>query len=283
MFTVTPADLQTFARDGFLRVPGLFAAEEIEPLRAACHADPSVRGSVVELADSNGRPQQLTCWTELGDDLLGIFPRIERLVIAAAALLGGEVYHWHSKLSLKPPHSAGRWDWHQDYPYWYKEGCLYPDMLTCTVAVDPATRENGCLTVLRGTHVMGRIDHVPIGHTTACDPDRLKHAMARHGLVACEMNPGDGLFFHANLLHTSGPNPTDSPRTLLHITYNRATNAPPVSQRPEREYRPLVVAPDDAIFAKRYRSAFANHPFPKVDPARTRSRYGQEIIGSGDQ
>lgn len=283
MFAVSTADIRSYTCDGFLRVPELFAPEEIEPLRAACHADPTIRGSVMQLADSDGRAQQLTCWTELGDDLLGIFPRIERLVSAATALLDGEVYHWHSKLSLKPPGSEGRWDWHQDFPYWHKEGCPKPEMLTCTIAVDAATRENGCLQVLRGTHALGSLDHVPVGRTTACDPERLRRAMEEHELAECLMNPGDAFFFHSNLLHASGPNASASPRTLLHITYNRATNAPPVPQRPERAYRPLAVVSDDAIRTKRYRSAFANHPFPRIDPAKTNSRYGQEIIGSDDQ
>ena len=191
MFRVGPAELQAYARDGYLCVAGLFGLDEIAPLRLASHADPSIGGSIVELADKDGEAQRLTCWTELGDDLLGIFPRIERLAQAAADLLGGEVYHWHSKLSLKPPRSAGRWDWHQDYPFWYREGCLYPTMLTCCVAIDPADESNGCLTVLSGSHLLGRIDHVPLGRTVAADPERLEQAMARHQAVTCEMAPGD--------------------------------------------------------------------------------------------
>ena len=35
--------------------------------------------------------------------------------------------------------------WHQDYGYWYKNGCLKPDLNTVWVAIDKADKTNGCL------------------------------------------------------------------------------------------------------------------------------------------
>ncbi|HEY2112612.1 MAG TPA: phytanoyl-CoA dioxygenase family protein, partial [Dongiaceae bacterium] len=78
-------------------------------------------------------------------------------------MIGKPVYHWHSKLSMKKPASAGRWDWHQDYGYWYDEGCLAPDMTTCMIAVDRTDRANGCVELIRGSHLLGRIDHKAVG------------------------------------------------------------------------------------------------------------------------
>ena len=278
MKRMTEEQYGRFWKDGFIILKQLLLPEEIAPLQQATHDDPSIRGSVVALKDSTGGAQELTCWTELGDDLLGVFPRLERLVDYSTDILGEEIYHWHSKLSLKRPGADGRWDWHQDYPYWYKEGCLYPNMITCTVAVDRSTAENGCLQVLRGTHLIGRIDHVPLGPTTAVDPERLEQVMLRHELVSCEMEPGDVLFFHGNLLHASGPNLSQSPRTLLHVTYNTRANAPFIKEGQEHhQWRPLEVAPDDAILSKAYRSAFSYQVFPQRRQGQTRSRYGQEL------
>ena len=36
-----------------------------------------------------------------------------------------------------------------DYGYWYKNGCLYPLMVSAMIAIDRATKENGCLQVLK--------------------------------------------------------------------------------------------------------------------------------------
>src|SRR5690606_32646886 len=104
-----------------------------------------------------------TLWNHPGDDLFGRVARSVRIVEAMEALLGGEVYHYHSKLMLKEPRVGGAWEWHQDYGYWYNNGCLYPLMASCLIALDRATQANGCLQVLRGSHLIGRIEHGQFG------------------------------------------------------------------------------------------------------------------------
>jgi ectoine hydroxylase-related dioxygenase (phytanoyl-CoA dioxygenase family) len=84
---------------------------------------------------------------------------VVRIVEPLEQILGGEVYHYHHKMMLKEPFVGGSWEWHQDYGYWYSNSCLFPYMASCLIAVDRATKENGCLQVIRGSHLMGRIDH----------------------------------------------------------------------------------------------------------------------------
>jgi hypothetical protein len=97
-------------------------------------------------------------------------------------LLGDEVYHYHSKLSAKEPRVGGAWEWHQDYGYWYLNGCLFPEMASIYIALDAATRENGCLQVIRGSHHIGRIEHGRFGDQTGADPERVQAALDR---LAC--------------------------------------------------------------------------------------------------
>ena len=106
--------------------------------------------------DADGSVTTTVLWTDPGEDLFGAVARCERVVEGAERLLGGEVYHYHSKLTLKAPGTGGAWNWHQDYGYWYFNGNLFPDMLSVFIAIDPATRENGCLQVIRGSARMGR-------------------------------------------------------------------------------------------------------------------------------
>ena len=49
---------------------------------------------------------------------------------------------------------------------------------------------------------MGRVDHVLSGEQAGADPERVKHAMKMFPLEYLEMEPGDVLFFHCNLLHS---------------------------------------------------------------------------------
>lgn len=249
-------EIAAYWRDGFVVLPGFFAAGEMAPLQAACRADPSIDGALVGIADSAGAQQQVVVWTELADTLVGVFPRLARMASGAAALVGSAVYHWHSKLSLKPPMSDGRWDWHQDYAYWYADGCLRPDMLTCMIAVDPATAENGCVRLIKGSHRLGRIEHGPIGQASGADPARLAEICRRLETVDCIMQPGDAVFFHCNTLHASGPNRSDGPRTLLHCSYNAADNSPVRAGQEHHAYRPLAVLPDSTLREGRFRGAF---------------------------
>jgi ectoine hydroxylase-related dioxygenase (phytanoyl-CoA dioxygenase family) len=65
-------------------------------------------------------------------------------------------------------------------------------------------------------------------------------------LVYVEMNPGDVLFFHCNLLHCSAPNRSDEPRWSLICVYNAARNDPYCESRHTR-YTPLARVADETI------------------------------------
>jgi ectoine hydroxylase-related dioxygenase (phytanoyl-CoA dioxygenase family) len=147
---------------------------------------------------------------------------------------------------LKDAKVGGAWAWHQDYGYWYDNGCLFPYLGSCMIAVDRATKENGCLQVLRGSHHMGRVNHVKIGDQTGADPERVQAAVERLELVHCELEPGSAIFFHCNLLHRSDQNKSDNPRWAFISCYNTQGNDPYKESRHPR-YSPLSKWPDSMI------------------------------------
>ena len=68
-----------------------------------------------------------------------------------------------------PGRKSNNWEWHQDYGYWHNSGALLPDFASCWIAVDEATRENGCLKVVKGTAVPKyRSSHTEASRSTAC-------------------------------------------------------------------------------------------------------------------
>src|SRR2546426_75563 len=208
MPTKVLSDLQAqqFHRDGFLVLRSLFDAEEAEILRRAAKADAAFKKHAYDLKDGEGGVSKLVLWNKAGEDLYGAVARSHRIVDALEQLLGDEVYHYHSKMSIKEPFTGGAWNWHQDYGYWYMNGCLFPDLASAFIAVDPNTRENGCLQVLRGSHKLGRIEHGKFGEQTGADPERVEQALKLMELVYVELAPGDTLFFHSNTLHCSDQN-----------------------------------------------------------------------------
>jgi ectoine hydroxylase-related dioxygenase (phytanoyl-CoA dioxygenase family) len=276
---LSAAEIAGYRRDGFVRLPGLFAADEIEPLAEACRADPEIGGALVAIADSSGKAQEVVSWSLPSDDFIGVLPRLARIVEAAEDLIGGPVYHWHSKLSMKRPGSEGRWDWHQDYGYWYYDGCLAPDLTTCMIAIDATSVENGCVKLVRGSHLLGRIDHARVGEASGVDPQRLAKILESHAVVDCEMAPGDAVFFHSNTLHASGPNRSNRPRTILHCSYNASDNAPIVTEGQEHHrYRPLEILPDSALRERRYGSIFDTQQFNVARPGQAVNLYGYKVL-----
>jgi ectoine hydroxylase-related dioxygenase (phytanoyl-CoA dioxygenase family) len=93
---------------------------------------------------------------------------------------------------------------------------------------------------------MGRVDHGPIGDQTGADPERVAAALRRLERVDCELEPGDALFFHCNLLHRSDRNASDEPRWALICCYNAARNDPYKESRHPR-YSYLEKWPDARI------------------------------------
>ena len=243
---ITDADHAAFWADGYVFKRGYLTPEEIALARETISADPSIAAHVLALNDTEGGSTDLALWNHPSEDVFGAIARCERVAGGAERLLGGGVYHYHSKLTMKRPGAGGRWEWHQDYGYWYQNGCLYPDMLSVAIALDPATRENGCMQVLRGSHKLGRIEHGRVAGQTGADMERVEEAMKALELVYCEMAPGDALFFHSNTLHCSAANLSSTRRNLLICCYNKATNNP-YKKHHHPFYTPLPKLPAAAV------------------------------------
>jgi ectoine hydroxylase-related dioxygenase (phytanoyl-CoA dioxygenase family) len=240
------ADAATYRREGYVIVRGLFDAAEIDLLRRAAKEDRELDRHSFGRADGEGGTVRLSLWNHPGDGIYGMFARCERMVRSAEKLLEGEVYHYHSKMIMKDARVGGAWTWHQDYGYWYQNGVLWPLLTSVSIAVDRSTKENGCLQVIPRSHELGRIEHVQSGDQAGADMERVNAVLERLPLVHCEMEPGDAIFFHSNLLHRSDMNRSDEPRWSMICCYNARRNDPYKDSHHPR-YTPLSVVPDATI------------------------------------
>lgn len=175
-----------------------------------------------------------------------MFARCESVVNSAEKILDGEVYHYHSKMIMKDAKVGGAWTWRQDYGYCYQNGVLAPLLTSVSIAVDPATKENGCLQVIPHSHHLGRLDHVLTGDQAGAGMDRVHEIVKRLPPAYIGMDPGDALFFHCNLLHRSDQNRSDKPRWSMICCYNAARNHP-YKESHHARYTPLSKAPDSGI------------------------------------
>ena len=227
-YQLSQQEQQAFHENGYVIRRGFFSQEETS-LLYNLSVDDTVIGNSMDFNDQAGNRTRLTLWFTPGDDSFGLMSRSERMVNAVSALLGtkGEVCHFHSKVMQKEPKVGGAWEWHQDYGYWYKNGFLYPEaMISVMVALTEATKENGCLQVLKGSHKMQRFEHNFSGEQQGADLDFVTAAEKVCELVYVELQPGDVLFFHSNILHRSAANTSDKSRWSIISAYNLSYNVP---------------------------------------------------------
>ena len=112
--------------------------------------------------------------------------------------------------------------WHQDGEYWPMRPLA---TVTIWVAIDPATRENGCLRVIPGSH-----RHGLLGHETNDDQALVVNRAIRSGQIDegraydVELERGQVSLHDALVVHASNANPSGRRRCGYAIRYMPATS-----------------------------------------------------------
>ena len=160
---------------------------------------------------------------------------------AVGQLFGELAVLFKDKINFKLPGGDG-FKAHQDVQAGWD---TYAELhITAMVAIDSTYTENGGLEVIAGAHDRGLL-----GKKWEPLPDEDTEGFEYQAVPA---KAGDAVFFDSFAPHRSAPNRTDSPRRVLYITYNRASEGdsreqyyadkrqsyPPDCEREEgREYR----------------------------------------------
>ena len=252
MLIPTRAQLAQYEAEGYYIAKGLLSPAEVTNFRDHARVQLEAEqkgGDIMAKGDKAGKQTLLKMWNTAGDDKYGLLARDQRLVVAAEAVLGEEIYLYSHKMTMKQPREGGAWEWHQDFGYWYNNGCLAPDMLSIYISLDKATKENGCLQILKASHLLGRLDHVRENGQTNVAASHLDAAIERYEHMFVEMEAGDALVFHCNLLHRSDANNSDTYRWGYICSYNTVANAPFARLREYGNYEPLSTVPAGAFMA----------------------------------
>lgn len=230
---LTPELLRVYRDDGFVVLRGLFHPAEMALV--SMEADRLLARR--DLMHTNNircrwQPHRETgeCLFETFDPVIDLSPtlaalaRDERLMAALETIYGEPAHLFKDKLIFKPAGAKGH-DLHQDWIGWPG----FPEtFVTAAIAIDPATRENGCTVFYPGYHHAGYLspidgDYHPLS-TDAVDEGRA---------VALEMQPGDVALFGAFVPHRSDPNASPASRRLLYLSYNADSDG---GDRRDRHY-----------------------------------------------
>jgi len=195
-----------YERDGYVLIRGLFSADEAAALRDHYTAlneveQPFSEGGVQPNHEDPLRRFPRMMQPHLGDHAAMDYLLDPRIGAVFGEILGDLPYGVQTMVYFKPPGARGQ-ALHQDQRYL----CVHPG--TCVaawMALDRCDAENGCLDVVPGSHRFPVLcptkadTSVSFTSETVPVPDGM-------AVVQVEMEPGDVLFFHGNLIHGSGPN-----------------------------------------------------------------------------
>ncbi len=232
--------VRAFHEQGFVAGIRLLTEQQVEVLRSELEglADPNHPGHELfyEFHSNESTDPQTVLFHALG--AWRIAPGFHDLlwnpafVMPASQLLGGAVRFWHDQLFCKPAGHGGVVAWHQDYSYWTRTRPMAH--LTCWIALDDATVENGCVHYVPGSH---RWPLLPITGL-AGDMDAIQSVLtpeqkAAFCPVPVELKKGYASFHDAMTVHGSYENRTDRPRRATVVNVFRdgvvsASDRPPL-------------------------------------------------------
>ena len=141
--------LHTAEYCAYVIVRGLLTSEENHLVLTAARLDHRMLESAYDLADTQGGRTKLSLWNHPGDDIYGMVSRSQRIVDRMELFLGGEVYHYHSKMTMKEPYPEARGSGIRTTVTGIRTVVCSRTWQAASSLSIPATRENGCLQVLQ--------------------------------------------------------------------------------------------------------------------------------------
>lgn len=241
-YQMSPEQIESYQANGFLIVENFLDADELanwrhctdEAVQQRISPDGASKGftNVAKDGDDNFYAQVFLQCLKLADSHAGMRQIMHdpKLGEAAGTLAGVDgVRIWHDQALIKQPYGNAT-AWHLDNPYW---SFTSRDSISIWVALDDATRENGCMYYLPGTHKVATWENSGIGFNQR---DLFKiYPDWQYIDSVCGACPAGSAVFHNGLTaHGAGANMTAHPRRAMTCgympdgsTFNGITNVLP--------------------------------------------------------
>jgi len=229
----------SFWRHGFVNLGQVVTEDELQCLKKRIHAimmgevkypdllmqlDPGGDyGDSVQTEQTVGWKGATENYRKIGDAFHGLEQDDLFMELMSKPLfrhICGRIYGRHADISVyramfmnKPAHGGTSLPWHQDGGEWW--GLDRDPLVFVWIALDPATKGNGCVEVIPGSHKLGILSRR--GHTLSkedinkyCDDDNVE---------ALEVPSGHAVLCHNFLIHRSGVNSSETPRKAFSVNY----------------------------------------------------------------
>lgn len=226
MGRITEHDLKQYADQGYVIFENLFGAEEIAHIRRLIDAmDEESERKLQEAGQQfNSIPKQInfTCNLNFRHPDVQRFIADERFADIATSLIGPNIQLYWDQSVYKRPEADRDFPWHQDNGYVPTEPEHY---LTCWLALEDSTIENGCIWIQPATHKKGFVPHIKTDIGWIC------YYGEEEGMPV-ELKAGSMVAFHSLLFHRSTPNRSNVTRKGYVIQYAQTGAYNPTTGEP---------------------------------------------------
>ena len=236
------ADLAHYWREGYAIVRSFFDPDEVAEIGAALdqlYAEGVAHGRCFRhgnlfynvAREGAGEPLvRMVQWPSYHQRMLNAVRLDLRFVELLEPLIGRDLKQIINQVHWKAPGSLGDFAWHQDSRF-RRPASAYRNLATAYVqtglAIDPHTRESGCMRLIPRSHLAGElaIDSSELVLGTAMKDEPLQAVGLSAGdAVELLLEPGDLALWSPYLVHGSGTNSSDHKRRLYINGYVRASD-----------------------------------------------------------
>lgn len=245
--------VEQYWEEGYAVVRGLFSRSEMAEVQAEAariyqeglqhHATYRHKNLYFEILPESFRGQRYVLqahWFSWISPFFERFRRSPRYFELLSPLLGRDIKQVAQQIHWKPP-GAGvtGFRFHQDLRFRDRQEAFRDVMtsyVTTGLAIDPATRENGCLRVVPGSHkngYLGLSDDGPLMKGETQGEEFRRVGLDPTSVVDLELEPGDLAMWSLLTVHGSQPNLSPNDRAFGISSYVKAAN----SERGEWAFR----------------------------------------------
>lgn len=217
-------EVKKFNVDGYLKGHKIMSDDEVETLR-----EETMR--VIRDREDKSKPQPIMLHNmgKNGTEVWQIVniwrasPAFKKLVMnktiaeEMVQLTGAKTLRiWHDQIQYKPAGVGGANMWHQDAPYWPPLAPM--TQVTAWVALDDVDPENGCMSMVPGSHLWG--NQIKFIHTLKGWDDMPGEFEGRKIEVrTCPVRKGEVHYHHALTWHGSPANNSQRPRRAIALHF----------------------------------------------------------------
>lgn len=208
---LSESEVAAYQCDGYVIVHNLYAEEEMltwkEIVRRNVDSDdPAVRAATYKSG--------VRVWmAEDFDPYLLEAMRDKAVLSILNQLIGPSVEFLSAKAVFKSSDVGFGSPWHQDWQYWHGA-----TKISVWIALDHASRDNGCLKVLPGSHT-AHLSHTSQQYEEGFDNRIAPNQVEESRAVTAAVTRGSAIFFHDMLAHSSFPNASGQDRWSFISTY----------------------------------------------------------------